>query len=122
MVRRIGFDFDSPWVLALVDRPGMPLMSGQWEESWLPLAGPSAVVLTRAVLRAAWRGEKTVDGEALAARIGLGSHLSRNSALTRSFNRAIRFGLLVCVSDNGWRVMEVSACSPLPEVSDDSDS
>lgn len=85
-----------PWADRVLDRHGHDPRDDYCERFWLPLLGPSAVLLTRQL---ADRLEREPDGFALvtddASRaLGLGAPVGRRSAFNRTVHRLIQFRLL----------------------------
>jgi hypothetical protein len=85
-----------PWTDRVLDRHGHDPRDPYCERFWLPLLGPSAILLTRQL---AERLDAQPDGFPLATddasrSLGLGPPLGRRSAFNRTMHRLVQFRLL----------------------------
>lgn len=82
------------WHDPLIDQLGHDARSRYVERFWLGILGPSTTLLLRALTDEldAGRGEAEVNLDDVAAQLGIGHKGGRNSALSRSLQRACRFG------------------------------
>jgi hypothetical protein len=85
-----------PWTDEVLDRLGHDPRDAYCERFWLPLLGPSAILLTRQL---ADRLEQQPAGFPLATddasrSLGLGPPLGRRSAFNRTMHRLVQFKLL----------------------------
>lgn len=85
-----------PWTDVVLDAVGFDPRTAYVEQFWLPLIGPTSTWLLR---RFAATFDEQPDGfessvAEMARSIGIGSRGGRNSALGRSIQRCIRFGLV----------------------------
>ncbi len=90
-----------PWRDPVIDALGYPPGSTYVERFWLAILGPSTTWLVRhldATLTAAPDGA-TLDLDATAAALGLGTGLGRHSPLVRALHRCCQFGLARAVPD-----------------------
>jgi hypothetical protein len=90
------------WLDPTVDERGHHVSSLYVEIFWLPVLGPSALLLLRrcALLTSRRPHGSTVALELLSASLGLGKGVSRNAPLPRAIDRCIRFGAARRVTDN----------------------
>lgn len=91
-----------PWLDAAMDDVGFDARSEYAEAFWLPILGPSTLLLLRNI---AQRFEAEPDGltlhiAATADALGIGSRAGRNSAFHRSINRIVTFGMARTIDDN----------------------
>ncbi len=84
------------WPDAVVEQVGHDPRGAYAHEFWLPLLGPSSLLVTRKLLERmqAAGGRCTVDTAELAVSVGLGSGCGRNSRIATTFARLAGFGLL----------------------------
>jgi hypothetical protein len=85
-----------PWTDRVLDRLGHDPRDEYCERFWLPLLGPSAILLTRQL---ADRLDEQPDGFPLATddasrSLGLGPPVGRRSAFNRTMHRLVQFRLL----------------------------
>ncbi len=90
-----------PWQDPAMDDTGFDARSEYAETFWLPILGPSTLLLLRNI---AMRFEAEPDGlilniTATADALGIGSRQGRNSAFHRSINRIVTFGMARTVDD-----------------------
>lgn len=94
------------WEDPLLDQLGYDPRSRYVETYWLGILGPSTTLLLRHFADALdeHHGQATLDLMVVAAELGLGHRGGRNSPLSRSIQRAARFGT---VRPAGARLLEV---------------
>lgn len=82
----------APYPSLEVHRAGFPLDHPYLEQCWAPILGPSSVLLLRRTAEL-WRDAipATVDTSELASQLGLGKGRSRNSPITKTLDRIVRF-------------------------------
>ena len=90
-----------PWEDPSVDALGFDARSEYAETFWLPILGPSTLLLLRNI---AQRFESEPDGfvldiPATADALGIGSRAGRNSAFHRSINRIVTFSMARTIDD-----------------------
>lgn len=83
------------WDDPIVDSLGHPARSTYVERFWLPILGPSTTWLIRRIdtALAATPDGASLDLEAVAGALGLGSGRGRHSPLIRAFHRCCQFGM-----------------------------
>lgn len=91
-----------PWEDAAIERIGFDARSEYAETFWLPILGPSTLLLLRNI---AQRFDTEPDGltlniAATADALGIGSRQGRNSAFHRSINRIVNFGMAQTIDDS----------------------
>jgi hypothetical protein len=86
-----------PWIDPAVEAIGHDPRSAYCHEFWLPILGPSALVVTRKMLERmeAAGGPAEVATDELALSVGLGIGGGRNSRLTTTLGRLSAFGLIL---------------------------
>ncbi len=103
------------WLDPHAEEPGYPVRSPYVEFFWMPLVGPSAIVLL-------WRlnaylddepGGHTFNLDELGRQLGLGSSESEHAPLARALSRLVRFGLARRTGSGGIAVRQ--AVGPLPQ-------
>lgn len=84
------------WPDAVVEQVGHDPRGAYAHEFWLPLLGPSSLLVTRKLLdrMEAAGGRCTIDTAELAVSVGLGASVGRNSRIATTFARLAGFGLL----------------------------
>lgn len=82
----------------LYELHGMPVDSQYFERFWLPIIGPSATLLARAVVQTAAAGGCEMPLDALAASIGLGG-VGHHSPVLRTMRRLHQFDVAQFVED-----------------------
>lgn len=84
-----------PFTPSMIASDWWSVQSLEVESFWLPVVGPSALLIARKTARDTMRGPIEVQVCDLASAIGLGSHPTpgRNSPLVRSMARLERYGL-----------------------------
>lgn len=84
-----------PWSDPVVEAVGHDPRSGYAHEFWLPMLGPSAMLVTRKLLERleAAGGPCQVDTAELALSVGLGAGAGRNSRIASTLGRLAGFGL-----------------------------
>lgn len=100
------------WTDPVIEELGHPVHSDYVETYWLPLIGPTSVLLIRRLIQevAGHPDGVTVDTARLAHALGLGIRGGANSPLWRTLNRCHRFGVLHLV---GHRVVARTHLAPL---------
>lgn len=98
-----------PWQDPRVDRIGFDPRSEYVETFWLPILGPSTLLLLRNI---AQRFDDEPEGFTLeikqtADALGIGSRQGRNSAFHRSVNRIVNFGMARTIDDTTLEVRRV---------------
>jgi hypothetical protein len=85
-----------PWADPVVEAVGHDPRSAYAHEFWLPIVGPSGLLVTRKLLERleAAGGPCDVDTVELASSVGLGPGAGRNSRITATLGRLAGFGLL----------------------------
>jgi hypothetical protein len=84
----------APWIDAEIDKRGFPARSNYVEWFWLPVLGPTAIVLfwwLQSVLDIDREFSMTLD--ARGRDMGLGTSESKHSPLRRAISQLVRFGL-----------------------------
>lgn len=92
----------APYPSLEVHRAGFPLDHPYLEQCWTPILGPSSVLLLRRTAEL-WRDAipATVETTELAAQLGLGKGRGRNSPITKTLDRLVRFRFA------GWAAPDV---------------
>ena len=99
------------WEEPTIDRVGFEPRSEYVETFWLPIIGPSTLLLLRNI---AHRFDYEPDGLTLnidqtAKALGIGSRTGRNSAFHRSINRMVNFGMARTIDDDTLAVRRLVA-------------
>jgi hypothetical protein len=103
------------WADPLVEAVGHPLRSTYVELFWLPVIGPSALLLLRRLdMYLQVLGEDiSVDPDNLGRQLGLGPSGSRHAPLPRAMGRCVRFGLAKRLGRDHLAVRRLAG--PLPQ-------
>lgn len=106
-----------PWSDPVVEAVGHDPRSAYAHEFWLPIVGPSALLVTRKLLERleAAGGPCEVDTAELALSVGLGAGGGRNSRIAATLGRLTGFGLahIGRAGDDTTTVMLRTAWAPL---------
>jgi hypothetical protein len=104
----------NPWVFLAEEperaRVGPPIGSEYVESYWTPIIGPSSVALLRLLARDAsgWAHPgRQVPPVELAAYLGLGLGVGKQSPITRTMARLVQFGLACWLVHDLHRALEV---------------
>jgi len=98
-----------PWEDPNADKIGFDARSDYAETFWLPVLGPSTLLLLRNI---AQRFDDEPDGVLLsipetARALGIGSRSGRNSAFHRSINRMVNFSMARTIDDSTLAVRRI---------------
>jgi hypothetical protein len=83
-----------PWVSARADQFNLSVLSRYGEAYWLPIIGPSSLLMMRRLGTLANLGAFTINLADLAGSLGLGTGVGRSSTVVSTINRLNKFNLV----------------------------